>query len=82
MFSINKCFVFLGDFSEAVVVLWSTRSFELLCTVQMSIPLHDAAFCPFTANELMLIGSEAVFFTNLQSHEHSTELKVRTNTIQ
>ncbi|XP_057178394.1 WD repeat-containing protein 90 isoform X4 [Triplophysa rosa] len=70
-------FMSLGDFSEAVVALWSTRSFELLCTVQMSIPLHDAAFCPFTANELMLIGSEAVFFTNLQSHEHSTELQVQ-----
>lgn len=67
----------LGDFSEAVVALWSTRSFELLCTVQMSVPLHDAAFCPFTANELTLIGSDTVFFTHIQTHEQRTELQVQ-----
>lgn len=64
------------------MALWSTRSFELLCTVQMSVPLHDAAFCPFTANELMLIGSDAVFFTHIQTHEQSTELQVRTSTVE
>ncbi|ROI16431.1 WD repeat-containing protein 90 [Anabarilius grahami] len=62
----------VGDFSEPVVALWSTRSFELLCTVHISIPLHDASFCPFTANELTLIGSSAVVFTQIQTHDNKT----------
>ncbi|KAL0156261.1 hypothetical protein M9458_047507, partial [Cirrhinus mrigala] len=60
-----------------VVTLWSTRSFELLCTVQISVPLHDASFCPFTANELTLIGSSAVVFTRIQTHDSTTELQVQ-----
>nr|XP_055038117.1 WD repeat-containing protein 90 isoform X5 [Misgurnus anguillicaudatus] len=70
-------FLSLGDFSEAMVALWSSRSFELLCTVQMFVSLHDAAFCPFTADKLTLIGSDAVFFTRIQTHEHGTELQVQ-----
>lgn len=71
----------LGDFWEPVVALWSTRSFELLCTVQISVPLHDASFCPFTANELTLIGSSAVVFTRIQTQDNSTELQVHTDTV-
>lgn len=63
------------------MALWSTRSFEMLCSVQMSVPLHDAAFCPFTANELTLIGSDAVFFTRVQTREQRTELQVCTDTV-
>uniref|UniRef100_A0A672KHC3 WD repeat domain 90 n=1 Tax=Sinocyclocheilus grahami TaxID=75366 RepID=A0A672KHC3_SINGR len=69
----------VGDFSEPVVALWSTRSFELLCTVQISVPLHDASFCPFTANELTLVGSSAVVFTRIHTQENSTELQVLTD---
>ncbi|RXN21814.1 WD repeat-containing 90 [Labeo rohita] len=67
----------VGDFSEPVVALWSTRSFELLCNVQIAVPLHDASFCPFTANELTLIGSSAVVFTRIQTQDNSTELQVQ-----
>lgn len=67
----------VGDFSEPVVALWSTRSFELLCTVQISVPLHDASFCPFTANELTLVGSSAVVFTHIQTRDNGTELQVQ-----
>uniref|UniRef100_A0A8C1JFF9 WD repeat domain 90 n=1 Tax=Cyprinus carpio TaxID=7962 RepID=A0A8C1JFF9_CYPCA len=65
----------VGYFSEPVVALWGTRSFELLCTVQISVPLHDASFCPFTAGELTLVGSSAVVFTRIQSQDSSTELQ-------
>ncbi len=64
------------------MALWSTRSFELLCTVQISVPLHDASFCPFTANELTLIGSSAVVFTRIQTQDNSTELQVHTDTVR
>ncbi|XP_059381119.1 WD repeat-containing protein 90 isoform X2 [Carassius carassius] len=67
----------VGYFSEPVVALWSTRSFELLCTVQISVPLHDASFCPFTADELTLVGSSAVVFTRIQTQDNSTELQVQ-----
>uniref|UniRef100_A0A9J8DAD8 WD repeat domain 90 n=1 Tax=Cyprinus carpio carpio TaxID=630221 RepID=A0A9J8DAD8_CYPCA len=70
----------VGYFSEPVVALWGTRSFELLCTVQISVPLHDASFCPFTAGELTLVGSSAVVFTRIQSQDSSTELQVHTDT--
>ncbi|XP_051537939.1 WD repeat-containing protein 90 isoform X1 [Myxocyprinus asiaticus] len=70
-------FLSVGDFSEPMVALWSTRSFEMLCTVQMSVPVHDAAFCPFTANELAFIGSNAVFFTLIQTTDQGTELQVQ-----
>uniref|UniRef100_A0A8C1YTD6 WD repeat domain 90 n=1 Tax=Cyprinus carpio TaxID=7962 RepID=A0A8C1YTD6_CYPCA len=65
----------VGYFSEPVVALWGTRSFELLCTVQISVPLHDASFCPFTAGELTLVGSSAVVFTRIQTQDNSTELQ-------
>ncbi|XP_052451971.1 WD repeat-containing protein 90 isoform X2 [Carassius gibelio] len=67
----------VGYFSEPVVALWSTRSFELLCTVQISVPLHDASFCPFSADELTLVGSSAVVFTRIQTEDNSTELQVQ-----
>ncbi|XP_043083053.1 WD repeat-containing protein 90 isoform X2 [Puntigrus tetrazona] len=67
----------VGDFGEPVVALWSTRSFELLCTAQISVPLHDASFCPFTAHELTLVGSGAVVFTQIQAQDNSTELQVQ-----
>uniref|UniRef100_A0A8C1U243 WD repeat domain 90 n=1 Tax=Cyprinus carpio TaxID=7962 RepID=A0A8C1U243_CYPCA len=60
----------VGYFSEPVVALWGTRSFELLCTVQISVPLHDASFCPFTAGELTLVGSSAVVFTRIQTQDN------------
>lgn len=76
-----QCIMLVGYFSEPVVALWGTRSFELLCTVQISVPLHDASFCPFTAGELTLVGSSAVVFTRIQTQDNSTEFQVHTDTV-
>ncbi|TRY93037.1 hypothetical protein DNTS_025166 [Danionella cerebrum] len=66
----------VGDFSDPVVALWSTLSYELLCNIQMCVPLHDADFCPFTANELVLVGSGVLLFTRIHTQDITTELQM------
>lgn len=65
-----------GDYEESTVALWSTRSFELLCSVSGSVPLHEAAFCPSTAGQLAYVGSRAVFFCYVHTHGRGVELQV------
>uniref|UniRef100_A0A3B4DWF8 WD repeat domain 90 n=1 Tax=Pygocentrus nattereri TaxID=42514 RepID=A0A3B4DWF8_PYGNA len=60
-------FLSVGDFEESVVALWCTRSFELLCAVSVSVPLHEAAFCPSSADQLTFTGSNAVFFCYIRT---------------
>ncbi|TSL82524.1 WD repeat-containing protein 90 [Bagarius yarrelli] len=69
-------FLSVGDFEESTVVLWSTQSFELLCLVRASVPLHEAAFCPSSASQLAYVGSGAVFFCYIRTHGQGAELQV------
>ncbi|XP_062848748.1 WD repeat-containing protein 90 [Trichomycterus rosablanca] len=71
-------FLSVGDFQESVVGLWSTQTFELLCSVSASVPLHEAAFCPSRVNQLAYVGSNSVFFCYIQTHGHGAELQVQT----
>uniref|UniRef100_A0A8B9LBR8 WD repeat domain 90 n=1 Tax=Astyanax mexicanus TaxID=7994 RepID=A0A8B9LBR8_ASTMX len=70
-------FLSVGDFQESVVALWSTRSFELLCAVSVSVPLHEAAFCPSSASQLAFTGSSTVFFCTIHTHGRGAELQVQ-----
>ncbi|KAL7874850.1 hypothetical protein SRHO_G00058200 [Serrasalmus rhombeus] len=70
-------FLSVGDFEESVVALWSTRSFELLCAVSVSVPLHEAAFCPSSADQLTFTGSNAVFFCYIRTRGRGAELEVQ-----
>uniref|UniRef100_A0AAR2K9A7 WD repeat domain 90 n=1 Tax=Pygocentrus nattereri TaxID=42514 RepID=A0AAR2K9A7_PYGNA len=69
-------FLSVGDFEESVVALWCTRSFELLCAVSVSVPLHEAAFCPSSADQLTFTGSNAVFFCYIRTRGRGAELEV------
>ncbi|XP_072536252.1 WD repeat-containing protein 90 isoform X2 [Salminus brasiliensis] len=69
-------FLSMGDFEESVVALWSTGSFELLCAVSVSVPLHEAAFCPSSASQLAFTGSNTVFFCTINTHDRGAELQV------
>ncbi|XP_037392227.1 WD repeat-containing protein 90 isoform X1 [Pygocentrus nattereri] len=70
-------FLSVGDFEESVVALWCTRSFELLCAVSVSVPLHEAAFCPSSADQLTFTGSNAVFFCYIRTRGRGAELEVQ-----
>lgn len=73
---IRSYLVCAGDFEESTVALWSTYSFELLCSISASVPLHEAAFCPSSASQLAYVGSGAVFFCYVQTRGRGAELQV------
>ncbi|KAI4898063.1 hypothetical protein NFI96_018064 [Prochilodus magdalenae] len=74
-------FLSVGDFEESVVALWSTRSFELLCAVSVSVPVHEAVFCPSSANQLAFTGSNTVFFCYIHTRGRGAELQVQKVTV-
>uniref|UniRef100_A0A673BY86 WD repeat domain 90 n=1 Tax=Sphaeramia orbicularis TaxID=375764 RepID=A0A673BY86_9TELE len=67
----------VGDFSEPEVALWSTKSFQLLSSVRVSGPIHDAAFSPSTASQLACVGTMGVYFCLLLSQGLDVDLKVQ-----
>ncbi|XP_066539496.1 WD repeat-containing protein 90 [Hoplias malabaricus] len=67
----------VGDYEESVVALWSTHSFELLCAVSVNVPLHEARFCPSSASQLALTGSNAAFFCYIHTRGRGAELQVQ-----
>ncbi|XP_058250376.1 WD repeat-containing protein 90 isoform X2 [Hemibagrus wyckioides] len=70
-------FLSAGDFEESTVALWSTHSFELLCSVKSSVPLHEAAFCPSSASQLAYVGSGVVFFCYIHTRGRGAELQIQ-----
>ncbi|XP_047667072.1 WD repeat-containing protein 90 isoform X2 [Tachysurus fulvidraco] len=70
-------FLSIGDFEESTVALWSTHSFELLCSIRASVPLHEAAFCPSSASRLAYVGSGFVYFCHIHTHGRGAELQVQ-----
>ncbi|XP_026782452.3 WD repeat-containing protein 90 isoform X1 [Pangasianodon hypophthalmus] len=71
-------FLSVGDFEESRVALWSTHSFELLCSISASVPLHEAVFCPSSASQLAYVGSSVIFFCYIHTHGRGAELQVQT----
>ncbi|KAM4623838.1 WD repeat-containing protein 90 [Polymixia lowei] len=70
-------FLSVGDFSDPEVALWSSRTFQLLSTVSVSGPLHDAAFSPCAASQLAYVGSQGLFFCLINSHGLEVDLEVQ-----
>ncbi|XP_071395607.1 WD repeat-containing protein 90 [Centroberyx affinis] len=74
-------FLSVGDFSDPEVALWSSRTFQLLSSVSVSGPIHDAAFSPSAASQLACVGSQGAFFCLIHTHGLDVDLKVqRVNT--
>ncbi|XP_055085612.1 WD repeat-containing protein 90 [Periophthalmus magnuspinnatus] len=73
----DRFFLSVGDFSDPEVVLWSTRTLQLLSSVRVSGPLHDAAFSPSAANQLACVGSMGVYFCLIHERAPDVELKVQ-----
>ncbi|XP_054913901.1 WD repeat-containing protein 90 isoform X2 [Poeciliopsis prolifica] len=66
-------FLSVGDFSDPVLALWSSASVQLLCSVSMSAPVHDAAFSPAAAGQLACVGSEGIHFCLI--HTRATDIE-------
>ncbi|KAF7661567.1 hypothetical protein LDENG_00259130 [Lucifuga dentata] len=70
-------FLSVGDISDLEVALWSSRTFQLLSSVRVSGPIHDAAFSPSAASQLAYVGSQGVYFCLIQTQGVDTDLKVQ-----
>ncbi|XP_034070605.1 WD repeat-containing protein 90 [Gymnodraco acuticeps] len=73
----DRFFLSVGDFSEPEVALWSSKTFQLLSSVSMSGPLHDAAFSPSAAGQLACVGRQGVFFCLIHTQGSDVDLKVQ-----
>lgn len=65
-----------GDFSDPVVALWSSKTFQLLSRVTVCGPIHDTAFSPSAASQLACVGEQGVFFCFIHTHGSEVDLKV------
>lgn len=70
------CPITAGDYREPGLALWSTRTYQLLTTVALAEPLHDAAFSPGSASVLACVGSAGALFCLLECHGQDVQLKV------
>ncbi|KAM8730726.1 WD repeat-containing protein 90 isoform 2-T2 [Acanthopagrus schlegelii] len=70
-------FLSVGDFSDPEVALWSSKTFQLLCSVSVSGPINDAAFSPSAASQLACVGSQGAYFCFIHTHGSDVDLKVQ-----
>ncbi|XP_016518793.1 WD repeat-containing protein 90 isoform X1 [Poecilia formosa] len=69
-------FLSVGDFWDPVLALWSSESVQLLCSVSMSAPIHDATFSPTAARQLACVGSEGIHFCLIHTRSSNADVKV------
>ncbi|XP_074519833.1 WD repeat-containing protein 90 [Halichoeres trimaculatus] len=65
----------VGDFSEPALALWSTETFQLLSSVNLSGPVHDVAFSPSAASQMACVGSQGAYFCLINAQGSSIDLK-------
>uniref|UniRef100_A0A8C9YQW0 WD repeat-containing protein 90 n=1 Tax=Sander lucioperca TaxID=283035 RepID=A0A8C9YQW0_SANLU len=73
----DRFFLSAGDFSDPEVALWSSKTFQLLSSVSVSGPIHDAAFSPSAASQLACVGSQGAYFCLINTHGLDVDLKVK-----
>uniref|UniRef100_A0A3Q3VM96 Uncharacterized protein n=1 Tax=Mola mola TaxID=94237 RepID=A0A3Q3VM96_MOLML len=76
-FSSDDQFFLSADFSDPLVALWSSKTFQLLSSVSMSGSIHDIAFSPSAASQLACVGSHGVYFCYLHTHDMDVDLMVQ-----
>lgn len=76
----DRFFLSVGDFSDSEVALWSSRTLQLLSSIKVSEPLHDAAFSPSTASQLACVGTMGVYFCLI--HEHGQDVKLEVQSVR
>uniref|UniRef100_H2UQ97 WD repeat domain 90 n=1 Tax=Takifugu rubripes TaxID=31033 RepID=H2UQ97_TAKRU len=76
-FSSDDRFLLSAGFSDPVVALWDSDTFQLLSSISVSGLIHDAAFSPSAANQLACVGSHGVYFCFVHACGSDVELRVR-----
>ncbi|XP_061665809.1 WD repeat-containing protein 90 isoform X2 [Syngnathoides biaculeatus] len=67
----------IGDFSDPVVAVWSTTTFQLLSKESVLGPIHDATFSPCVAAQLACVGSRGVYFGVFRGQGQDGDLKLQ-----
>ncbi|XP_041829959.1 WD repeat-containing protein 90 isoform X2 [Melanotaenia boesemani] len=73
----DRFFLSVGDFSDPGLALWSSQNFQLLSTVNVSGPIHDAAFSPSAASQMACVGTHGVYFCFIHTQSSDVDLKVQ-----
>ncbi|XP_058477467.1 WD repeat-containing protein 90 isoform X2 [Solea solea] len=73
----DRFFLSVGYFSDPVVALWSSSTFQLLSSVSVSGPIHDVAFSPSAFSQLACVGSQGVYFCLINTRGLDVDLKVQ-----
>ncbi|XP_012515021.1 PREDICTED: WD repeat-containing protein 90 [Propithecus coquereli] len=72
----DRLLVTLGDCGDGTLALWSTATYDLVCSTRLLEPVHGVAFNPWDADQLACLGQGAVSFWLLQQHEADISLQV------
>uniref|UniRef100_A0A8D3BUG3 WD repeat domain 90 n=1 Tax=Scophthalmus maximus TaxID=52904 RepID=A0A8D3BUG3_SCOMX len=70
-------FCLYSDFSDPEVALWSSKTFQMLSSVSVSGPIHDAAFSPSAASQIACVGSQGIYFCLIHNRGLEEDLKVQ-----
>ncbi|XP_025733706.1 WD repeat-containing protein 90 isoform X1 [Callorhinus ursinus] len=73
----DELLVTLGDYGDRALALWSMATYELLSSTHLPAPVHDVAFNPWDAGELVCVGQGAITVWFLRQRGTSTHLQVR-----
>uniref|UniRef100_A0A3Q4I1F2 WD repeat-containing protein 90 n=1 Tax=Neolamprologus brichardi TaxID=32507 RepID=A0A3Q4I1F2_NEOBR len=73
----DRFFLSVGDFSDPEVALWSSKNFQMLSSVRVSGPIHDAAFSPSAASQMACVGTDGVYFCFIHTQGQDADLKVQ-----
>uniref|UniRef100_A0A8D3BWJ5 WD repeat domain 90 n=1 Tax=Scophthalmus maximus TaxID=52904 RepID=A0A8D3BWJ5_SCOMX len=73
----DRFFLSVGDFSDPEVALWSSKTFQMLSSVSVSGPIHDAAFSPSAASQIACVGSQGIYFCLIHNRGLEEDLKVQ-----
>ncbi|KAM4024166.1 LOW QUALITY PROTEIN: WD repeat-containing protein 90 [Anomaloglossus baeobatrachus] len=72
----DRLLLTVGDYRDGSLALWSTRSYELLASSNLTHPAHAAIFNPSQADTFACVGSRTVNFWRVEENGTSSQMKV------
>ncbi|XP_060116727.1 LOW QUALITY PROTEIN: WD repeat-containing protein 90 [Heteronotia binoei] len=72
----DRLLVTLGDYTDRVMALWNTHTYELMTSTRFSEPVHEVAFSPLLAGHLACVGKGALTFWLMEEQGTDISLKV------
>ncbi|XP_056392449.1 WD repeat-containing protein 90 isoform X2 [Hyla sarda] len=72
----DRLLLTVGDYRDGTLALWSTRTYEMLASSNLSQPTHAAIFNPSHADTFACVGSRTVDFWRVEENGTSCQMKV------